>query len=71
MLYITNRRLGHLKRYILYNKKKYFTDGGNPTKKFNFWVTSHFKTRTSRRSVWLISYKLIFINTEKTVCDRI
>ena len=27
---------------MLYNKKS-CTDGGNPTKKLNFWGTSHFK----------------------------
>ena len=43
----TPDRLGRLKVHVI-NQKKSCTDGGNPTKKLHFWVTSHFKIQMGK-----------------------
>ena len=51
--YINSWRFGLLKVHVIYQKKS-CTDGGNPTKKINFWVTSHFKGARKKKEFILI-----------------
>ena len=52
ILNLNNRRIGCLKVHFI-NQKKCCTEGGKPTKKIFFWVTSHFKGFCKK---WWVSY---------------